>query len=240
MTSYTGEDAVSLQKIDCSCADDPCSQNTAEGLIDQRGLTLLEQAPLSKFYNMTEEVEKYTELGEDPNPSDSSRSHKSSFVPAGGHLEEGQVFRPLSQSSMEASIRYYVSQQRKQPEGFLSDKRNSATPLDIEKTRKGSMFALGAPPAVFQPRRRFSGSVGIAADSLLSCYDDPNSRSMFRDVRIDGRNRKYGGQEQTWEKIKDKLEEETGQEVLEDEEQEEEEERDGLRRVHSAIKRGDE
>ncbi|BHF76067.1 hypothetical protein SprV_0501916500 [Sparganum proliferum] len=224
MTSNTGKDAPDLRQVDYSCAEDVQAHDNVDGATGQQRMTLLQRASLSQFHKLTEEAETDADLGEDSSPSTRPRSRKSSFVPAGGNLEGGQVFRPLSQSTMASSIEYYVRQQRRQPDGFLGDKRPSETPLGRKQARKGSMFELGERPGVFEPWRRFSAVEGNVIDPCLSCSAVPIYQSKFPGGTIKRSDQRHVEHEETREKPRDSLEEEEGREVTEEEEEEEEEE----------------
>nr|VZI37897.1 unnamed protein product [Spirometra erinaceieuropaei] len=220
MTSNTENDAPDLRQVDCSCAEGVHAHDNVDGATGQQRMTLLQRASLSQFHKLTEEAETNADLEEDSSPSTCPRSRKSSFVPAGGHLEGDQVFRPLSQSTMASSIEYYVRQQRRQPDGFLGDKRPPETVLGRKQARKGSMFELGERPGVFEPWRRFSAVESNVTDPRLSYSAVPMYQSKSPDVIIKGSDQGHVEHEETREKLRDSLEEEEGREVTEEKEEE--------------------
>ncbi|KAL7057602.1 hypothetical protein AAHC03_016793 [Spirometra sp. Aus1] len=188
---------MKLQQVDKSCTNSVPCQNKAAGATGQRRMTLLQKAPLSQFYRKTEEMETVGDSKEGPSSSDRPRPRRSSFVPTGGHLEEGQVFRPPSQSSMAPSIKYYVSQQRRQPDGFLSNSKSTTRSLSMQYVEEDNSLVYGTSSSPFGKNRSFDAVEGSQVDPCVGYRGVSISQAMPHDVGVECGSHDHVEQEET-------------------------------------------
>ncbi|BHF76069.1 hypothetical protein SprV_0501916700 [Sparganum proliferum] len=222
MTSHKREDSMKLQQVDNSCTNNAPCQNKAAGATGQRRMTLLQKAPLSQFYRKTEEVEAVDDSKEDPSSSDRPRPRRSSFVPTGGHLEEGQIFRPPSQSAMAPSIKYYVSQQRRQPDGFLGNSKSTTRSLSMEQVKEDNSLVHGTSSSLSGKNRSFDAVEG----SRVRPRGVPISQTMPDDVCFECGSHDHVGQEEKSEKTRENKAEKEALEVADNKDEEVEREED--------------